>query len=124
VALTGFEQYNEMVTKFERSKLFLGKFNEFIKIIKIHARSNPITSATIEQLLEIDGAQARKLTEHARAKGIRVGSGNKGYYYCKSREDTQDTISHLRERAHKLLWLASKLDYDSKKEDPQMRMAV
>lgn len=67
-------------------------------------------SKTIEAILNIEGANVRKIIQGLRRNGIPIASNNrKGYTYATKYEEIEKTIQHLEHRAMSMLVTCHKL---------------
>jgi 2-hydroxy-3-keto-5-methylthiopentenyl-1-phosphate phosphatase len=104
---TGFDDYNEDMNEFESSPLFRKKFAELIDIISMPF--GEVKSRVLEDRLKIKGPSIRRLTRHARRKGIPIISSSKGYSIAKNFNQLRDTIAQLEERGRDILVTAAEL---------------
>lgn len=78
-----------------------------IDAIKRFTIDDPIKSYEIEVTYSIGGPAVRKIVRYYRLLGQPIGSGSKGYYLARNKEEYDLTLAHLRERALKELELVS-----------------
>lgn len=65
---------------------------------KIMSCDKPVTSKQIEHSLGISGMDVRAAVNRLRRKGQPVGSGEKGYFICKTTGDVDRVINQLSSR--------------------------
>jgi len=104
---TGFDDYNEDMREFEKSKLFREKFPEFLDIISMPF--GEVKSRVLEEMMKIPGSCIRRFARHARRKGIPVVSNQKGYCLARNYRELRGTIAQLEERGRDILVTVSKL---------------
>lgn len=71
--------------------------------IKKATPSNPIISKDLECYLGVSGAAVRDIVRTLRRNGVPVGSSGSGYFYARSLEEYEPTITDLEHRAISLL---------------------
>ncbi len=64
---------------------------------------NYITSAEIEEKLEIKGATVRQIINSLRSAGQPIGSNTDGYFFAQNVEEVEQTISGLLGRIKKVI---------------------
>lgn len=81
-------------------------------VAKIRTRTinNPILSREIEQTFGISDKQVRDIVHDARRAGHAIGSGNGGYFECKTYKEWEQTRHHLYSRAMSELSLIKRID--------------
>ncbi|MGB5107535.1 MAG: hypothetical protein WBP42_12575 [Candidatus Zixiibacteriota bacterium] len=72
--------------------------------------ARPMTSRELELTLAITGVQVRAIVSYLRVvQHYPIGSDQRGYFWCTSREQLETTIKHMEERGIKDLTVASAL---------------
>ena len=75
---------------------------EILSTLKQHGYDNPVASKYLEEATNLPGPAIRSAIRELRNSGEPIGSDDRGYYYCHSREELQRTIDHLRSRVESL----------------------
>jgi len=78
-------------------------FNSIIASIKLRTVDNPITQFSLCNSLKLSGSELRDIVREARKQKIPIGSGNDGYYLCKSKDELISTMNHLKSRSISML---------------------
>ena len=92
--------YVDEIKKFEISPLFNNYYQRFVAFLKMSGHQ--FKSKELETVLGISGAQIRKLSQHARRRGVLINSSSKGYSYASTRKEADSTLHHLKRRAESL----------------------
>lgn len=101
--LEGYENIN-----FEISPKLKAKGESLKHLLIQFAR--PMTSSEIEVKLHLSGVQVRAIVSYLRVVHKQpIGSDQRGYFWCTSREQLDTTIKHMEERGIKDLTVASAL---------------
>ncbi len=101
--LEGYENIN-----FEISPKLKAKGESLKHLLIQFAR--PMTSGEIEGKLHLTGVQVRAIVSYLRfIERQPIGSDQRGYFWCTSREQLDTTIKHMEERGIKDLAVASAL---------------
>tara|TARA_R100001244_G_scaffold82073_2_gene63850 strand:+ start:64 stop:447 length:384 start_codon:yes stop_codon:yes gene_type:complete len=69
-----------------------------MRYIKNSSHARPVKSYKIEEHFEIKGPAVRCIVHYLRKSEHPIGSDSRGYYYCKSEEELEVTIDHMRQR--------------------------
>jgi hypothetical protein len=107
--LKDFEQFDGYTKK-------AGKFLEFLLLeFYKHDLDHPITSRSIKTMTHrvnregpyrettgLSGVEVRAIVHFLREEGYPIGSRGSGYYWCRSEEDKQVTLDHLRQRVRSI----------------------
>lgn len=102
--LDGFENIN-----FEITPALKVKAKGLKHLLQRYTRA--VTSAEIEQTLQIGGAQVRAIVSYLRVKEHQpIGSDQHGYFWARTRAELQTTIAHMKQRGIKDLTVASALE--------------
>lgn len=96
--LTGFEN----VENLDISPKLKRKAESLLAHIGCYKSDTCITSKSLSSALRISDVELRQLISYMRMHGYPVGSTGKGYYQIRSEKDLELTLSHLKEREHKL----------------------
>jgi hypothetical protein len=68
----------------------------------------------LEDLMGIRSSQIRGLVREARRNGTPIASSVKGYWIAETKEEYEETIRHLRDRASSLAKTLKKIDKNTR----------
>ena len=94
-----------MLTGFDKIKTGLTS-RAAANLRAVHAEiqnDGPVKSAVLERHHAVTGVEVRAIVSFLRAKGYLVCSNQRGYFIPKTRDELDETIHHLEQRARSLL---------------------
>lgn len=110
MSLTHFEDLEEQLDSLPSNHV------QILNRIMVQTKEDPIKSFVLETLYHVSGPAIRKVVRYYRLMGRPIGSGSKGYYLARSKEEYSLTLSHMKERALKELEIVSvgeKINWDA-----------
>ena len=77
----------------------MDKEKEICLYLKKHhtGQEKAVFSKELERLFSMNGRTIRRIISHLRQTGNPICSSSKGYYYARTQNEVNDTVSHLNE---------------------------